>query len=139
MYVCMYVSLKRLIARRGCPLKIYSDNAKTFIAAAKWLRNVMKDERLHVWLAKFDIKWQFNTSRAPWWGSQYERIIAMVNEALCKTGGGTLLTWKALQDLLLDIEVSINNRPLSYVEDDIQLPLLTPNTMMFNRPNVIPT
>lgn len=50
-----------------------------------------------------------------------------------------MLTWNALQDLLLDIEVSLNNRPLSYVEDDIQLPLLTPNTLMLNRPNNIPT
>ena len=39
--------LKRLIARKGRPEKIYSDNGKTFVAAAKWLRNVMKDERLH--------------------------------------------------------------------------------------------
>ena len=36
-----------LIARKGRPEKIYSDNGKTFVAAAKWLRNVMKDERLH--------------------------------------------------------------------------------------------
>ena len=50
-----------------------------------------------------------------------------------------MLTWNALQDLLLDIEVSLNNRPLSYVEDDIQLPLLTLNTLILNRPNNIPT
>lgn len=29
-------SLKRLIARKGRPEKIYSDNAKTFVAAANW-------------------------------------------------------------------------------------------------------
>ncbi|XP_028408199.1 uncharacterized protein LOC114530777 [Dendronephthya gigantea] len=132
-------SLKRLVARRGRPQRIYSDNAKTFAAAAKWLRNIMKDERLHDWLSKFEIRWQFNTSRAPWWGGQYERIIGLVKQALYKTGGGTLLTWNALQDHLLDIQVSLNNRPLSYVEDDIQLPLLTPNTLMHNRPNNIPT
>ena len=38
-------SLKRFIARRGRPKKIYSDNGGTFVAAAKWLRTVMKDER----------------------------------------------------------------------------------------------
>ena len=34
-------TLKRFIARKGRPLKIYSDNGRTFVAAAKWLRNVM--------------------------------------------------------------------------------------------------
>ncbi|XP_028412636.1 uncharacterized protein LOC114535535 [Dendronephthya gigantea] len=50
-------NLKRLVARRGRPQRIYSDNAKTLVAAAKWLRNIMKDERLHDWLSKFEIRW----------------------------------------------------------------------------------
>ena len=132
-------SLKRLIARRGRPQKIYSDNGKTFVAAAKWLKQIMKDERLHDWLARHEIKWQFNTSRAPWWGGQFERIVGLVKQALYKAGGSTLLTWDTLQDLLLDVEVALNNRPLSYVEDDLQLPVLTPNSLMFHRPNQIPT
>ena len=35
-------SFKRLVARRGRPRKIYSDNAKTFVAAAKWIRKAME-------------------------------------------------------------------------------------------------
>ena len=135
-------SLKRLIARRRRPQKIYSDNGKTFVAAAKWLRRIMSDERLHDWLAKFEIKWQFNTSRAPWWGGQFERIVGLVKQALYKAGGSTtlypILTWDMLQDLLLDVEVALNNRPLNYVESDLQLPVLTPNSLMFHRPNQIP-
>ncbi len=30
-------SFKRLVARRGRPKKIYSDNGKTFVAASKWV------------------------------------------------------------------------------------------------------
>jgi hypothetical protein len=132
-------SLKRLIARQGRPQKIYSDNGKTFVAAAKWLKRIMNDERLHDWLAMYEIKWQFNTSRAPWWGGQFERIVGLVKQALYKASGSTLLTWDMLQDLLLDVEVALNNRPLSYVEDDPELPILTPNSLMFHRPNPIPT
>ena len=58
-------SLKRLIARRSRPKKIYSDNCGTFVAAAKWLRTVMKDEGVGNLLAREGIKWQFNFSRAP--------------------------------------------------------------------------
>ena len=49
-----------------------------------------------------------------------------------------MLTWGELQDALLDVEVTMNNRPLSYVEEDIQLPILTPNLLQFGRPNLLP-
>ena len=102
-------SLKRLIARRGRPQKIYCDIGKTFVAAAKWLKRIMNDERLHDWLAKYEIMWQFNTSRAPWCGGQFERIVGQVKQALCKAGGSFSLTLNILQDLLLDVEVALNN------------------------------
>jgi len=44
--------LKALIARRGRPSKIYSDNAKTFIAASKAIEKIMRSEELHNYLAK---------------------------------------------------------------------------------------
>jgi hypothetical protein len=90
-------SLKRLIARRGRPDKIYSDNGKTFVAAAKWLRKAMKDEQLHDWLGKMKIVWQFNLSRAPWWGGQFERMVGLVKQALYKTTGKSKLTWNQLE------------------------------------------
>ena len=77
LYACgltrtLYLELtKALIARKGRPEKVYSGNSKTFVAAANWLRNVMKDECLHNFLAKVDVKWQFNLPRAPWWGGQF--------------------------------------------------------------------
>ena len=40
--------------------------------------------------------------------------------------------------MLLDVEVTLNNRPLCYVEDDVQLPVLTPSAMMFGQLKLIP-
>ena len=40
--------------------------------------------------------------------------------------------------MLLDVEVTLNNRPLCYVEDDVRLPVLTPSAMMFGQPKLIP-
>ena len=54
------------------------------------------------------------------------------------TIGGGLLTWAELQDVLLDVDVTLNNRPLSYVEDDPQLPVLTPNSFLFGHLNLLP-
>ncbi|XP_044179547.1 uncharacterized protein LOC122961023 [Acropora millepora] len=68
------LSLKGLMARRGRPSTIYSDNGSTFIGAAAWIRQVKKDERLNDFLAHHQIVWKFNLSRAPWWGGQFERM-----------------------------------------------------------------
>ena len=36
------------------------------------------------------------------------------------------------------MEITLNNWPLSYVEDDVALPILTPNSMMFPTTNILP-
>ena len=71
-------------------------------------------------------------------GVQFERLFGLVKRALYKSIGGGLLTWAELQDVLLDVEVALNNRPLSYVEDDPQLPVLTPNSLLFGPANLLP-
>ena len=98
----------------------------------------MKDENLQNYLAHQSIVWQFNLSRAPWWGGQFERLVGIVKQALFKSVRRAILTWKELEEVMLDVEVAINNRPLSSIEDDVQLPLLTPNMMIYGQPNLIP-
>ena len=131
-------SLKCFIARRGRPQRIYSDNGKTFVSASKWIQQVMKDERIHGFLTQQGIEWKFNLSRAPWWGGQFERLIGLVKGSLYKSVGNGLLSWKELQEVLLDVEVALNNRPLDYVEDDIKLPILTPSSLLHMQPNTLP-
>ena len=85
-----------------------------------------KDEIFNDFLSQQSIIWQFNLSRAPWWGGQFERLIGLMKAAFYKTVGQGLLTWEELTEVLLDIEVTLNNRPLSYLEEDVQLPKLLP-------------
>ncbi len=49
-------TLKRLIARRGRPEKICSDNGRTFVGAARRIRTVMADEKIQDFLANQDIQ-----------------------------------------------------------------------------------
>ncbi|XP_048580704.1 uncharacterized protein LOC116619237 isoform X2 [Nematostella vectensis] len=134
---CLH-SLKQFIARRGRPDRIYSDNGRTFVGAEKWIKQVMQDERLQDYLSVNQIRWQFNLSRAPWWGGQFERMIGLVKASLHKSIGHGMLYWKELQEILLDMEITLNNRPLSYIEDDVQLPLLTPHSLLFIKSNTLP-
>ena len=115
------LSLRRFIARKGRPQKIYSDNGTTFVGAANWLKKVSNNEKLNQYLAENKIVWQF------------ERMVGLMKNALHKTVRNGLLSWKELEEVLLDIDVCLNDRPLSYVENDLQFPILTPNTLMFQR------
>ena len=123
-------SLKRLIARRGRPSIIYSDNASTFAAASKWSQKVRRDEELNNLLSNYAISWTFNLSRAPWWGGQFERLIGVMKGIFYKAVGGSLLSWDELSEVLLDIEIAMNNRPLTYMEEDVELPTLTLNSIL---------
>ena len=117
---------------------IYSDNGSTFVKAAKWLKQVREDEKLQGYLGSHDIEWKFNLSRALWWGGQFERLIAMVKKAMNKVIGRGSLFWNELTDILLDVETQANRRPLNYVEDDPELPILTPATFLFQRTTHLP-
>ena len=69
-----------LIACRGLPQKVISDNEKRFVAAAKWLRKITQNERFNDFLAQHEVIWQFNLSTAPWWGGMFERLVGLVKD-----------------------------------------------------------
>ena len=98
----------------------------------------MHDEKFHDLVARQGIHWQFNLSRAPWWGRQFERMVRLVKTALNKSIGNGFLSCAELEEVLLDVELSLNNRPLSYVEDDVEMPILTPSSLLYLQPNALP-
>ena len=40
------------------------------------------------------------------------------------------MTWAELEEVLLDIETILNNRPLTCIEEEIDYPILTPNSLV---------
>jgi len=63
--------------------------------------------------------------------------VGLVKQALFKVVGAASLKFQELREILLDVEISLNNRPLSYVEEDIQFPTLTPNIMFMGQNNAL--
>ena len=98
--------LKRLIARRGRPKIIYTDNAKTLKAGAKLLQKISKDEKQHNHLNQEQITWKFNIPKAPWWGRG--NLIGLTKPNLYKSIGRSQLTNNELEDILLDVEINLN-------------------------------
>ena len=89
-------------------------------------------------MIKEEIQWKLNLSRAPWWGGQFERMAGLVKQCLYKTTGGANLSQKQFEEIVLDIQVTLNNQPLMYVEEDIQMSVLIPNTLPYGQPLLVP-
>ena len=123
-------ALKEFVTRRDQPDLIISDNASTFEATEQWLKTLKTDDELNDYLGRLSIKWKFNLARAPWWGGFFERLIGIMKRSLSKQVGKALLTYDELKDALLDVETFMNNRPLTYMEEGIDKPVLSPNLLI---------
>ncbi|KAK3731629.1 hypothetical protein QZH41_015885, partial [Actinostola sp. cb2023] len=111
-----------------------SDNGKTFIATGKWLSVLKKDHNLASYLATQSIIWKFNLARAPWWGGFFERLVGVMKNMLSKSVGRRLLSYDELQDVILDVETTMNNRPLVYQGEEFTEPVITPNILIRGKP-----
>ncbi|XP_071042603.1 uncharacterized protein [Parasteatoda tepidariorum] len=117
---CFLLAFRRFLSRRGNCKIIYSDNARTFKAAQKelaYFTNILKDSEFRHFIADKGIHWKFIVERAPWWGGFYERLVKTIKEPLRKILGKALLTFEELSTVLAEIELIVNNRPLTYVEN----------------------
>ena len=54
-------------------------------------------------------------------------MAGLVKQYLIKATGRDSPTKQELEEILLDIEIVRHNRPLIYIEEDIQMPVLTHN------------
>jgi hypothetical protein len=126
--------LRRFIARRGTPVSITSDNAKTFKKADKELAELFKGTKLEEFLTTVRIKWNFILERAPWWGGYYERMVQLVKRSLRKILGNARLTFEELTTVLTEVEGSLNSRPLTYVYSELSDgEPLTPSHLVIGR------
>ena len=62
--------------------------------------------------------------KVTWWGGEFELLISLIKASLYRTIGKAQLTWAELEEILLDIEIILNNRPLTYIEKEIDCPIL---------------
>ena len=69
---------------------------------------------------------------------QFERLIGVFKSAFYKAVGNGTLSWNELSELVLDVEVTINGRTLDYLEEDVEMPVLTPSSVLYLRPNQVP-
>ena len=45
-----------------------------------------------------------------------------------------MLTYEELEEVLLDVKSFLNNRPLCYMEEEFEQPVITPNLLLRGQP-----
>lgn len=106
------MALRRFIARRGCPTRIYSDNGTAFVGASKILPD------LYDFSVNKGIEWKFIPPSAPFMGGCWERLVGSVKRALKVTLKDRSPRVEVLHTLLIEVEGIINSRPLTHVPVD---------------------
>ena len=124
---------RRFAARRSCPRKMISDNATNFVSGAGFIKDIMNQPKLQRALKARQCHWQFSPARSPWFNGFIERMIGVVKICLKKTLHRRKLTKQELITILTEIENRVNNRPLTYISDDLDQEPLTPSHLLHGR------
>ena len=74
------LTLIRLMARRGKPKAIWTDNSTNFIGAKRELSILLKDlnqTKIENSLINKGVTWKLNPTSSPWMGSSWESIVKL--------------------------------------------------------------
>ncbi|XP_062541864.1 uncharacterized protein LOC134209858 [Armigeres subalbatus] len=124
-----------MVARRGKPQEIHSDNATAFKGASHVLHRVFQmlkveeteRNKIFNWCANNNIRWKFIPPRAPHFGGLWEAAVKSAKLHLLKEIGGTNLPYEDMLTLLVEVEMCLNSRPLVPMSSDpSDLEALTP-------------
>lgn len=66
-------------------------------------------------------------------GGFFERLIQSVKRCLRKCLGKSLLNYEELLTFLAEIERILNNRPLTFINDDVNEEILTPSSLIYGK------
>lgn len=119
-------ALDSLIARRGRPREIYSDNGTCFVGAAKEYLSSTGER----------IKWTFIPPKTPTMGGAWERLVGAVKAALTNLGLPRTPSEERLRRALYQAECLVNRRPLTEIPvDPEEEECLTPNHFLLGSSN----
>ncbi|XP_075990280.1 uncharacterized protein LOC142985925 [Anticarsia gemmatalis] len=119
-------ALNRMVARRGTPRHMYSDQGTNFIGANRILQEEYEEiqqvfgDKLLSEVAEMRIEWHFN---APFWpsaGGLWERAVRSLKLHLKRVVGEQHLTFEEYSTILTRLEACFNSRPLCSLTENIE-------------------
>ena len=108
------LAFRKFSSRKSLPSKMLSDNASTFLAAADEPHQLFESDKIKESLQCQKVTWELIPKWAPWYGGFWERLIGLTKNAIKKTLGRSFISLAELETIATEIEVILNNRPLTY-------------------------
>jgi hypothetical protein len=115
------LAFRRFVARRTAPSICYTDNSTTFIAASEHLAKLQNHPSCLQFLEHNKILWKFIPKRAPWFGGFWERLIGLTKNTSKRILGTAMVSLVEMQTIIAEVEMIINDRPLSYVSGELNI------------------
>jgi hypothetical protein len=131
----MIQTLRRMMARRGTPTIIYSDNGTNYIGAEREIREALDSAELSNFLTNKRIIWKKIPPGAPSMGGAWEVMVKCIKNALYHTLRDKIPSEDTLHTLLLEAEHIVNSRPLTPINANLTEEQLTPNHFLIQRSN----
>lgn len=131
------MAIRRFIARRGCPVKIFSDNGTNLRGADTELTKSVAQldaDKIRASLTKHRVDWNFIPPASPHMGGCWERMVRSVKTALSVTLKTKTPSEEVLTTLCAEAEHMINSRPLVDVSNHPdEEEAITPNHLLIGR------
>ena len=131
------LAIRRFIALRGCPIKMWSDRGTQLVAANKEMKQVIAnhDEKLILEFGSDNsIDWEFTSPDAPWQNGCAEALVKSAKRAITVAIGSQILTFTEMNTVLYEVANLLNERPIgrhpTALEDGAYL---CPNDLLLGR------
>ena len=127
---------RRFMARRGTPVKVWSDNGTNFVGGSPEILKCMKkldEEKIRRFSLEKEVEWKFNPPHASNMGGIWERQIRTIRKILSSllNKHADKLTDEVLETLFCEVENMINSRPLTKLSEDVtDMSTLSPNQLL---------
>ena len=130
-------AFSRMVAARGKPEEVTSDNGTNFVGAERELRELlelMDQEKIKTNCAEKGIKWNWNPPLGSHFGGVFESLVKVAKRTLKVIVGNAGLTDDELNTSIKEVEGLMNSRPLTYEgADERDEPALTPNHFLIGQ------
>ena len=130
-------AFSRMVATRGKPEEVISDNGTNFVGAERELRELIQSldqTRIADDAANKGIKWSWNPPLGSHFGGVFESLIKVAKKTLKVIVGNAGLNDDELQNAIKEVEALMNSRPLSFEGTDPRdEPVLTPSHFLIGQ------